>query len=90
MIIFPVKFSFIVVPFYAAPLRAPKWYKRPAGASFGFGGKLVGFRPRPSGAGVPAGASEVSLLVNVSLFSYFMLYLFVNFFPSLSRFMSTP
>ena len=59
-------------------------------ASFGFGGKVVGFRPRPSAAGVPAGASEVSLLVNVSLFSYFMLYLFVNFFPSLSRFMSTP
>ncbi|XP_050283554.1 protein transport protein SEC31 homolog B [Quercus robur] len=45
--------------FGAAPLRAPKWYKRPAGASFGFGGKLVGFRPRPSAAGVPAGASEV-------------------------------
>nr|POE69684.1 protein transport protein sec31 like b [Quercus suber] len=36
--------------FGVAPLRAPKWYKRPAGASFGFGGKLVAFRPRPSAA----------------------------------------
>ncbi|KAI4339079.1 hypothetical protein MLD38_024060 [Melastoma candidum] len=31
--------------FDAAPLRAPKWLKRPVGASFGFGGKLVSFRP---------------------------------------------
>lgn len=45
--------------FGAAPLRAPKWYKRPVGASFGFGGKLMWFRPRPSAAGVPAGGSEV-------------------------------
>nr|POE81593.1 protein transport protein sec31 like b [Quercus suber] len=44
---------------HATPLRAPKWYKRPAGASFGFGGKLVGFHPRPSATGVLAGASEV-------------------------------
>ncbi|KAK7854777.1 protein transport protein sec31 like protein a [Quercus suber] len=58
--------------FGAAPLRAPKWYKRPAGASFGFGGKLVGFRPRPSAAGVPVGASEVyvhTLVTEDSLFS---------------------
>ncbi|KAH9709992.1 protein transport protein SEC31 [Citrus sinensis] len=34
--------------FSAAPLRAPKWYKRPAGASFGFGGKLVSFHPKSS------------------------------------------
>ncbi|XP_061352657.1 protein transport protein SEC31 homolog B [Gastrolobium bilobum] len=43
----------------AVPLRAPKWYKRPAGVSFGFGGKLVSFHPRVSDAGSPAGASEV-------------------------------
>ncbi|GLT39684.1 hypothetical protein SLA2020_138620 [Shorea laevis] len=34
--------------FGAVPLRAPKWYKRPVGTSFGFGGKLVSFHPRPS------------------------------------------
>jgi hypothetical protein len=45
-----------VCPFCAVPLRAPKWYKRPAGVSFGFGGKLVSFRPSASGS--PAGASE--------------------------------
>ncbi|CAN0535783.1 unnamed protein product, partial [Laminaria digitata] len=28
--------------------RAPKWHQRPAGASFGFGGKLVSF---PNGSG---------------------------------------
>ncbi|KAJ4836661.1 Protein transport protein Sec31B [Turnera subulata] len=44
------------VDFGKAPLRAPKWYKRPAGASFGFGGKLVSFHPKSS-----AGASEVFL-----------------------------
>ncbi|KAJ8900152.1 hypothetical protein K2173_024792 [Erythroxylum novogranatense] len=43
--------------FGAATLRAPKWYKRPGGASFGFGGKLVSFHPRSSAAG----ASEVYL-----------------------------
>uniref|UniRef100_A0A7N2LZU5 Uncharacterized protein n=1 Tax=Quercus lobata TaxID=97700 RepID=A0A7N2LZU5_QUELO len=47
----------------------PKWYKRPAGASFGFGGKLVGFRPRPSAAGVPAGASEVYVHTLVTEYS---------------------
>ncbi|KAJ6385250.1 hypothetical protein OIU77_028438 [Salix suchowensis] len=40
-----------------AKLRAPKWYKRPVGASFGFGGKLVSFRPRSSAGG----GSEVFL-----------------------------
>ncbi|KAG9459646.1 hypothetical protein H6P81_004154 [Aristolochia fimbriata] len=29
-------------------LRAPKWLKRPVGASFGFGGKLVSFHPNQS------------------------------------------
>ncbi|XP_062173847.1 protein transport protein SEC31 homolog B [Alnus glutinosa] len=58
--------------FGSAPLRAPKWYKRPVGASFGFGGKLMCFRPRPSAAGVPAGGSEVyahNLVTEDSLFS---------------------
>ncbi|KAL7158037.1 hypothetical protein ABFS83_02G116000 [Erythranthe nasuta] len=41
--------------FGAAPLRAPKWYKRKAGVSFGFGGKLVSFNATES----PAGSSEV-------------------------------
>ncbi|KAH6784836.1 transducin family protein / WD-40 repeat family protein [Perilla frutescens var. hirtella] len=43
--------------FGAAPLRAPKWYKRKAGVSFGFGGKLVSFHSAES----PAGSSEVCL-----------------------------
>ncbi|PIN23651.1 Vesicle coat complex COPII, subunit SEC31 [Handroanthus impetiginosus] len=38
-----------------APLRAPKWYKRKAGVSFGFGGKLVSFHSAES----HAGSSEV-------------------------------
>ncbi|KAF5738393.1 Transducin family protein / WD-40 repeat family protein isoform 1 [Tripterygium wilfordii] len=38
--------------FGAVSLRAPRWYKRPVGASFGFGGKLVSFCPRlPAGNG---------------------------------------
>ncbi|KAL0429212.1 UNVERIFIED_CONTAM: protein transport protein SEC31B [Sesamum radiatum] len=41
--------------FGAAPLRAPKWYKRKAGVSFGFGGKLVSFHSAES----PVGPSEV-------------------------------
>lgn len=44
---------------YAVSLRAPKWYKRPVGASFGFGGKLVSFQPKTPIAGASAGASEV-------------------------------
>ncbi|XP_010694716.2 protein transport protein SEC31 homolog B isoform X2 [Beta vulgaris subsp. vulgaris] len=32
--------------FGAAPLRAPKWYRRPVGVSFGFGGKLVSFHSK--------------------------------------------
>ncbi|XP_028776350.1 protein transport protein SEC31 homolog B [Neltuma alba] len=45
--------------FGAAPLRAPKWYKRPVGVSFGFGGKLVSFQSKSSAAGAPTGPSEV-------------------------------
>lgn len=44
-----------ICAFCAVPLRAPKWYKRPTGVSFGFGGKLVSFHP-----GTSAGASEAS------------------------------
>ncbi|CAN1344517.1 Protein transport protein SEC31 homolog B [Linum perenne] len=44
-------------PFYAVKLRAPKWYKRPAGVSFGFGGKLLSFHPKSS----TSGGSEVLL-----------------------------
>ncbi|KAF3437366.1 hypothetical protein FNV43_RR20119 [Rhamnella rubrinervis] len=45
--------------FGAGYLRAPKWYKRPVGVSFGFGGKLVSFHPKSSGAGASPGVSEV-------------------------------
>ncbi|KAA8520202.1 hypothetical protein F0562_014458 [Nyssa sinensis] len=41
--------------FGAAPLRAPKWYKRKAGVSFGFGGKLIFF----CSTDATVGASEV-------------------------------
>ncbi|CAN1813844.1 Protein transport protein SEC31 homolog B [Linum perenne] len=41
----------------AVKLRAPKWYKRPAGVSFGFGGKLLSFHPKSS----TSGGSEVLL-----------------------------
>ncbi|XVE76773.1 hypothetical protein DITRI_Ditri13aG0007600 [Diplodiscus trichospermus] len=44
--------------FGAVSLRAPKWYKRPVGTSFGFGGKVVSFRPRSSALGTSA-SSEV-------------------------------
>ncbi|OWM78412.1 hypothetical protein CDL15_Pgr016136 [Punica granatum] len=45
--------------FGAGPLRAPKWLKRPVGASFGFGGKLVSFQSRSSPTGGPSVSSEV-------------------------------
>lgn len=45
--------------FVAGYLRAPKWYKRPVGVSFGFGGKLVSFHPKSSGTGASPGGSEV-------------------------------
>ncbi|KAI3448846.1 hypothetical protein Pfo_005511 [Paulownia fortunei] len=41
--------------FGAASLRAPKWYNRKAGVSFGFGGKLVSFHSTES----QAGSSEI-------------------------------
>ncbi|KAG5539120.1 hypothetical protein RHGRI_019614 [Rhododendron griersonianum] len=41
--------------FGAVPLRAPKWYRRKAGVSFGFGGKLVSFSSKDAAGG----ASEV-------------------------------
>ena len=44
---------------YAAPLRAPKWYKRPVGASFGFGGKLVSFHAKAPVKGASGIPSEV-------------------------------
>ncbi|XP_010523659.1 PREDICTED: protein transport protein SEC31 homolog B-like isoform X2 [Tarenaya hassleriana] len=47
--------------FGAAPLRAPKWYKRPVGASFGFGGKLVSFNQKLPQKGASNNASEVFL-----------------------------
>ncbi|WCJ18600.1 hypothetical protein M5689_000937 [Euphorbia peplus] len=34
--------------FGTATLKAPKWYQRPGGVSFGFGGKLVSFHPGSS------------------------------------------
>ncbi|KAL4586251.1 hypothetical protein LXL04_010886 [Taraxacum kok-saghyz] len=39
-----------------APLKAPKWYQRKAGVSFGFGGKLVSFHTIGS-----SGPSEVNV-----------------------------
>ena len=44
--------NFICYPFFAGPLRAPKWYKRPVGASFGFGGKIVSFQHTSAGSEV--------------------------------------
>ncbi|KAK9056092.1 hypothetical protein SSX86_027180 [Deinandra increscens subsp. villosa] len=41
----------------SAPLRAPKWYQRKAGVTFGFGGKLVSFHS----TGSPSGRSEVNV-----------------------------
>ncbi|XP_057523798.1 protein transport protein SEC31 homolog B isoform X2 [Amaranthus tricolor] len=45
--------------FAAAPLKAPKWYNRPVGVSFGFGGKLVSFHSKAASAGASGGTSEV-------------------------------
>ena len=56
---------------YAVSLRAPKWYKRPVGVSFGFGGKVVSFHPRVSGLGTFA-SSEVNI---VSKVCFVLLYL---------------
>ena len=53
----------VVCQLCSAPLRAPKWYKRPAGVSFGFGGKLVSFHPKSSASGAASGASEVKIIL---------------------------
>lgn len=42
-------------------LRAPKWLKCPVGLSFGFGGKLVSFRPSASAPGTSVTSSEVHM-----------------------------
>nr|XP_043619010.1 protein transport protein SEC31 homolog B-like isoform X2 [Erigeron canadensis] len=41
----------------STPLRAPKWYQRKAGVTFGFGGKLVSFHS----TGSSSGHSEVNV-----------------------------
>jgi len=66
---------------YAGKLRAPKWYKRPVGVSFGFGGKLVSFRPRSSAGG----ASEVAFLGEVVLLMYCQLVLCTYSFQCFSQ-----
>eukprot|EP00268_Persea_americana_P017116 TRINITY_DN181_c0_g1_i12.p1 TRINITY_DN181_c0_g1~~TRINITY_DN181_c0_g1_i12.p1 ORF type:complete len:1148 (-),score=249.03 TRINITY_DN181_c0_g1_i12:606-4049(-) len=38
-------------------LRAPKWLKRPTGASFGFGGRLVSFHPSSSSSAASSSSS---------------------------------
>ncbi|CAH2058748.1 unnamed protein product [Thlaspi arvense] len=47
--------------FGTGPLKAPKWYKRPVGASFGYGGKLVSFHAKAPPKGASSISSEVSL-----------------------------
>jgi protein transport protein SEC31 len=44
--------------------KAPRWLERPVGASFGFGGKLVSFRPQPGSTG-----QARSSIVQISQFS---------------------
>ncbi|XP_013591687.1 PREDICTED: protein transport protein SEC31 homolog B-like isoform X1 [Brassica oleracea var. oleracea] len=58
--------------FGTAYLKAPKWYKRPVGASFGFGGKLVSFQSKAPPKGASCITSEVflhSLVTEQSLVS---------------------
>ncbi|PQQ17146.1 protein transport protein SEC31 homolog B [Prunus yedoensis var. nudiflora] len=54
--------------FGGGPLRAPKWYKRPVGASFGFGGKIVSFQHSSSVAGASSGVSELQYKMGKSLY----------------------
>lgn len=70
---------------YAAHLKAPKWYKRPVGVSFGFGGKLVSFHPKSAVGGASTG-SEVCIAEGVRLLLLFTLSLID---PVLSRFWYT-
>jgi len=44
---------------YVALRKAPKWLKRPVGATFGFGGTLVSFAPKKTTPGTTAVGSEV-------------------------------
>ncbi|KAL9306604.1 Protein transport protein SEC31 A [Arabidopsis thaliana] len=56
---------------YSDPLTAPKWWKRPAGASFGFGGKLISFNknlPEASEVFLHSLATEKSLVNRISKF----------------------
>ncbi|XP_024364075.1 protein transport protein SEC31 homolog B isoform X2 [Physcomitrium patens] len=47
---------------YSTALRkAPKWLKRPVGATFGFGGKLVSFAPKKAAPGAAAAGSEIRI-----------------------------
>lgn len=64
-------------------MRAPKWYQRKAGVSFGFGGKLVSFNSAES----PAGSSEVHEIVRHCC-SHWSIVHFVTISP-ISRFMCT-
>nr|VDD62579.1 unnamed protein product [Brassica oleracea] len=60
----------VIYPF--SYLKAPKWYKRPVGASFGFGGKLVSFQSKAPPKGASCITSEVflhSLVTEQSLVS---------------------
>ncbi|KAG7592190.1 WD40 repeat [Arabidopsis thaliana x Arabidopsis arenosa] len=55
----------------SAPLTAPKWWKRPVGASFGFGGKLISFNknlPEASEVFLHSLATEQSLVNRISKF----------------------
>jgi len=56
------------IPLYAAPLKAPKWYKRPVGASFGFGGKLVSCHARAPAKGTSSILSEVGIYVHIFIY----------------------
>lgn len=38
--------------------KAPSWYRRPIGASFGFGGKIIVYKPNAAGTGHP-GTSKI-------------------------------
>lgn len=44
---------------HVALRKAPKWLKRPVGATFGFGGTLVSFAPKKTTPGATAVGSEV-------------------------------
>lgn len=41
-------------------LQAPEWMKRPAGASFGFGGKLAAFKTVKSDTGAKSVVTSIS------------------------------